>query len=185
MPHEHATSRNWLHTGYGWDLGVPHPAAYSWGHDAYTEALNEDPAWHAWWRKARRRELWLFPLFTPQPATDPRVRRRIRSVEVVLDVDSACFEVADPQMSAALALEHLQHFVGLAAGRLSLGPMPPWPPLRPVPEDLSEFEFVDETPDRDEMRAIFQEMGVPGDVEAILDGFGYDADGRPPGARRG
>lgn len=164
-------------------MGVPHPAAYSWADEAYADALNEDPAWHAWWRKARRRELWLFPLFTPHPETDPKVRRRMRTVEVVLDVDSACFESADPPAAARLAVEHLQRFVNLAGAHLGLAPTPPWPTLPPVPEDLSAFEFVDETPDRDEMRAIFQEMGFRGDVEEILEGFGYGGEGRPPGRR--
>jgi hypothetical protein len=158
-------------------------AAYSWACEAYTASLNEDPAWRAWWRRARRRELWLFPLFTPNPETEPQVRRRLRTVEVVLDVDSAAFSGDEPRALTDLAVEHIQHFVGLAGERLRMGPTPPWPALCDPPDDLSQYEHADETPNRDEMRELFREMGFKGDVEELLDGFGYDAQGRPPGRK--
>lgn len=186
MPHDHASGNRtikWLHSGYGRDIGVLDPAAYSWARVAYTAALNEDPAWRAWWRRARRRKLWLFPLFTPNPETEPRVRRRFTTVDVVIDVDSAAFSGDEPQALADLAVEHIQQFVGLAGERLRLGVAPPWPALPDVPDDLSEYEHADETPNRDEMRELFREMGVKGDVEELLGGFGYDEQGRPPGRR--
>ncbi|WP_129789737.1 hypothetical protein [Promicromonospora panici] len=183
MPHDRITkghARNWLHTGYGWDLGAPDHATYSWASGAFAHTLNADPAWHTWWRSPRR-ELWLLPLFTPHSETEPRVRRRIRTVEVVLDVDSATFGAGEPQALADLAVEHIQTFVGLAGERLRLGPTPRWPSLPDIPEDLSGFEHVDETPNRDEMRELLREMGVDRNMEEILEGFGYDAEGRPPG----
>lgn len=78
-------------------------------------------------------------------------------------------------------LPHIRYFVGLGGEHVRLGVTPPWPALPDVPDDLSEFEHADETPNRDEMRELFREMGVKGGVEELLDGFGYDAQGRPPG----
>lgn len=186
MPRDRTTqrgrARRWLHTGYGWDIGVPHPPSYSWADAHLSDALNEDPEWRAWWRRARRRELWLLPLFTPHPEAEPRVRRRLLDVEVVLDVDSAPFHAEDRQALADLAVEHVRRLVGLAAERLRLGPTPPWPALPAVPEDLSEYEFVDETPSRDEMRELLQEIGAD-NVDEILEGFSYGPDGRPSDGR--
>lgn len=40
-----------------------------------------------------------------------------------------------------------------------------------MPQDLSEYEYEDDTPSRAEMREIFHEMGLKGDVEELLDGL--------------
>lgn len=163
-------SPDWLNTGYGFDMKVPDPAPSRWASLSFAEALNADAAWREWWMATGRRELWLYPLVTPNPTGERRVRRRQKTVDVEIELDSRWRHGQDPQLLGDGAVREMQQMIELAAARMKLPPHPVWPDLGPVPDDLSEYEPVEDDPDvRAALRAVFLQMGVaPKDVDTFL-----------------
>lgn len=134
---------SWLGGGGGHDVGVPVPAAYRWAELELGEALAASAAWRAWWSAAGRDRLDLFPFVSPQVSDAVRLRRRRRSYELEMTIDSAGMHGEDPQQLADLAVAHLRVQIEIVRERLQLPPTPPWPELPPVPDDLSSFDGED------------------------------------------
>lgn len=161
---------DWFHTGYGFDIKVPDPAPSRWAHLAFCEALNADAAWREWWMATGRRELWLYPLITPNPTGDRRIRRRKKTVDIEIELDSRWRHRADPQQLADETVREIQDMIRFAAAHMKLPPHPAWPQIGPVPDDLSEYDSVEDDLDVPvALREAFLQMGMaPKDVDGFL-----------------
>lgn len=163
-------SPDWFNSGYGFDMKVPDPAPSRWARLTFSEALNADAAWREWWMATGRRELWFYPFVTSKPTDERRVRRRKKTVDVGIELDSRWRYGEDPQQLADGALREIQYMIELAAAHMKLPPHPAWPQIGPVPEDLSEYDPVEDVPDIPvALRETFLQMGMaPKDVDALL-----------------
>ncbi|AEG44803.1 DUF4240 domain-containing protein [Isoptericola variabilis] len=162
---------SWMSIGAGHDVGVRASAAHDWASVAIADALNADPAWRAWWSKAPREKLWLFPLLTTdraELARGTRLRRRRASVDLELAIDAAPLDAAARQARADLAVRHTTEMLAEVGSRLRLGPLPPVPVLPPVPDDLPRP--APDSPSLDELREVILGMGMSEvDVDALME----------------
>ena len=129
-------SWQWLISGTSFDRYVDGRPGYDWVTDQLVRAVDDDPAWQAWWAGSGVPDLELYPFYTGGPIEAPQVSRGRQIVRLEHSFDAARLLPTDHPTVRRFATEDLIAMLETLRAELGLAALPALPPIPAIPADL-------------------------------------------------